>query len=127
MVLASQLSIQESNMYKYISFYANNSYYNYYLTLINILTIMKGPGILDFSTNVLHSVEKCIAFLREKCLLAKELQCVTCSILKKIKCSKSSSDGQVFQCHKCKSTHSIRKGSIFAVSRSHCRTNTYGF
>lgn len=76
------------------------------------------PGIFEFMDRI-NTTDKCIQYLRDLGILPSCMKCVKCDIpmiLGKVK-SKVTSDQERFQCTKCKSTSSIRKGTFMQVTQ----------
>ena len=77
-----------------------------------------GPKMLDFCLNYVSTHENCVAYLFEHGLLRTQSVCDNCglcmSLVKKTQ-KNDTSDGFLWRCKDCISTHSIRNDSVFAV------------
>ena len=67
-------------------------------------------NILDIAP-VISDTKICVNFLRGRNLLLNDYIC--CGIVSKKVADPNSSDGEIFQCSRCCSRHSIRTGSFW--------------
>lgn len=74
-------------------------------------------SVIEFC-NLISTTEECIKFLREYNLIAKDVNCIRCSNSMSLvdKPLYVTRDGQQWACHKCRTTLTIRKNSVFEVS-----------